>query len=195
MANGGKNLLKFVPNFTTIDLETTGRSNKSRDITEVSAVKYRNYKKVDSLSFLIKPENTILPYVVSLTGITDEMVENAPHIDDVIERIVAFIGDDIILGHNVAFDYNLVSEAIEYKRGYGLQNDMVDTLRISRLILQDIENHKLETLCRYFDVERKVGHRALEDCEQTSQVYISLKDRFVMLKEQKQKETKFYERI
>lgn len=195
MANGGKNLLKFVPNFTTIDLETTGRSNKSRDITEVSAVKYRNYKKVDSLSFLIKPENTILPYVVSLTGITDEMVENAPHIDDVIERIVAFIGDDIILGHNVAFDYNLVSEAIEYKRGYGLQNDMVDTLRISRLILQDIENHKLETLCRYFGVERKVGHRALEDCEQTSQVYIALKDRFVMLKEQKQKETKFYERI
>lgn len=195
MANGGKNLLKFVPNFTTIDLETTGRSNKSRDITEVSAVKYRNYKKVDSLSFLIKPENTILPYVVSLTGITDEMVENAPHIDDVIERIVAFIGDDIILGHNVAFDYNLVSEAIEYKRGYGLQNDMVDTLRISRLILRDIENHKLETLCRYFNVERKVGHRALEDCEQTSQVYIALKERFVMLKEQKQKETKFYERI
>lgn len=195
MANGGKNLLKFVPNFTTIDLETTGRSNKSRDITEVSAVKYRNYKKVDSLSFLIKPENTILPYVVSLTGITDEMVENAPHIDDVIERIVAFIGDDIILGHNVAFDYNLVSEAIEYKRGYGLQNDMVDTLRISRLILRDIENHKLETLCRYFNVERKVGHRALEDCEQTSQVYIALKERFVMLKEQKQKETKFYECI
>lgn len=186
MRSVGENLLKFVPNFTVIDLETTGRSNKFEDVTELSAIKYRNYKQVDAFSTLVKPNNSILPFVVELTGITEEMVADAPKIEDVIEAFVQFIDSDIILGHNVMFDFGLVYDAYFATTGLRMHNDYVDTLRVSRLLNKDSKNHKLETLCKYFNVERLVGHRGSEDCIQTAQVYIKMKDKYKALKQQHQ---------
>lgn len=193
MRSVGENLLKFVPNFTVIDLETTGRSNKFEDITELSAIKYRNYKQVDAFSTLVKPDNSILPFVVELTGITEEMVSDAPKIDQVIKQFVDFIGTDVILGHNVMFDYGLVYDAYLATVGLRMHNDYVDTLRVSRLLNKDSKNHKLETLCAYFDVERLVGHRGSEDCLQTAEVYIKMKDKYKRLRQiQKDKAPKVY---
>lgn len=181
MRKKGENLLRFYPNFTVIDMETTGRSNHFKDITEISAIRYRNYQKVASFSTLVKAENSILPYVVGLTGISDEMIQEAPRIDQVIKEFVQFIGEDIILGHNVNFDLNLIYDAFNYKTNKIIDNNYVDTLRISRLMNNDAKNHKLETLCHYFDVPRDFGHRGLVDCEQTAQIYIKMKEKYKII--------------
>lgn len=181
MRHKGENILEFVPDFTVIDLEMTGRGNDVGDITEISAIRYRNYKQVDSYSTLIHAKRTVLPFVVQLTGISDELLMGAPRIHDVIRRFVDFLGEDIILGHNVEFDLNMVDAAYEASTGLSLNHNYIDTLRISRLLNPDSENHKLETLCSYFGVVRLLGHRGLEDCEQTAQVYLKMRDKFLVL--------------
>lgn len=164
----------MIVDFTVIDAETTGRSDKADDVTEISAIKYRNGKKVDSFSTLIKAKNPILPFVVELTGITDAMLSDAPYIEDVILKLKQFIGNDVILGHDVEFDFKLIDEAYERVAGKKLSNKRVDTLKISQCLIKDSENHKLETLCQYFGIQRVNGHRALYDCDQTAQVYLNL---------------------
>lgn len=191
----GNSLLQFMGDFTVIDLETTGRSNKHYDITEISAIKYRKGKPVDSLSTLIKPDNTIIPFVVNLTGITDDMIKDSPKIGDKIVEFVNFIGDDVILGHNVEFDYALIYSAYYEKTGIKMNNDYIDTLRISRLLNKDIENHKLETLCKYFEVRRERAHRGFDDSKQTAEVYLKMYKKYYYLKNNKQNEGAFYERI
>ena len=166
--------IAVILDFTVIDAETTGRSDKADDVTEISAIKYRNGKRIDSFSTLIKAKNPILPFVVELTGINDHMLEAAPKIDDVIIKLKQFIGEDIILGHDVDFDYKLINESYERVTGNQLNNHKVDTLKIAKCLIKDSENHKLSTLCQYFGVERKNGHRALYDCHQTAQVYLEL---------------------
>lgn len=195
MKRFGNNLLQFIGDFTVIDLETTGRSNKPVDITEISAIRYRGGKPIDSMSSFVKSENTILPFVQSLTGITDDMLESAPEIHNVIEDLVAFIGNDVILGHNVNFDYGLVYDAYYEKTGNHMKNDYIDTLRISRLMNKDIQNHKLETLCQYFKIERSIGHRALEDSQQTAQVYLKMRQKYIELRNLKESGEGYYERV
>lgn len=194
----GKSLLVFNPNFTVIDMETTGRSNRYEDITEMSAIRYRNYQPVASFSTLIHSKNSILPFVVALTGITDEMIATAPSIEEQILPIIEFIGDDVILGHNVQFDYGLINGAYRALFGREMNNDFVDTLRLSRLMNKDSANHKLETLCEYFDVRRDIGHRALEDCRQTADVYIAMKKKYVALRvknNEQHKNNAFYTKV
>lgn len=164
--------------FTVIDAETTGRSDKADDVTEISAIKYRNGKKIATFSSLVRAQNTILPFVVELTGINDEMLRGAPKINDVIIKLTDFIGDDVILGHDVDFDFKLVKEAYERVTNETLNNETVDTLKISKCLIKDSENHKLSTLCHYFGVDRTNGHRALYDCQQTAQVYLALVNEF-----------------
>lgn len=171
----GNNLVYFSPNFTVIDLETTGRGNQYTEITELSAIRFRNYKPVETYSTLINPKSTILPFVENLTGINNEMVASAPSIASCIDAFVDFIGSDIIVGHNVNFDLNLVYDAYYATYGRIVGNDYFDTLRVSRILNKDISSHKLEALCEYFGINREFGHRGLVDCEQTGELYLKLK--------------------
>lgn len=177
----GTNLLTFVPDFTVIDMECTGRSDQPHDITEMSAIKYRNYKPVSSFSILVKAKNEILPYVEELTGIKDDMLVDEKPIEDVIETFSSFIGTDVVLGHNVAFDFGLINKALLLIGKDEMHNNYIDTLRLSRIINQDSKNHKLETLCSYFGIERNVGHRAEHDCLQTAQLYIQMKKKYQII--------------
>ena len=170
----GNNLLYFVPDFTVIDLETTGRKNEYPEITELSAVRYRNFKPVDSLRTLVKAQNPILPFVRTLTGINEKMLKDAPRVEAVIGDFVAFLKDDIIVGHNVNFDLNLVYDAYYAVYKKHVSNDYTDTVNLARMMVHDSENHKLETLCVYFGIERVQGHRGLPDCEQTGSLYTHL---------------------
>ena len=170
----GDKLLHFIPDFTVIDLETTGRENHYSNITELSAIKYRNYKPVEHYSVLVKPKTKMLPFVENLTGLTDEMLKDKPVVEDEIEEFVAFIGDDMVVGHNINFDFNLVYDAYYAKSNKIMLNDYTDTINLSRILNEDAESHKLENLCDYFSIEREVGHRGLADCEQTGELYIKM---------------------
>ncbi|AMC92500.1 DNA polymerase III subunit epsilon [Erysipelothrix larvae] len=173
----GNSIVEFVPDFTVIDLETTGRGMQYTQITEISAIKYRNYEPVASFSTLIRAKFPILPFVEQLTGISDTMIAGSPQIEEVIQSFVDFIDEDLIVGHNVNFDLGLVSDAYYHVTKQSIYNNYLDTLRISRILNTDSLNHKLETLCQYFGIQRDVGHRGLADCEQTGQLYVSMKEK------------------
>ena len=170
--------MRMILDFTVVDAETTGRSDKADDVTEISAIKYREGKAVASFSSLIKSKNTILPFVVELTGISNEMIADAPLIDDVIGELVDFIGDDIILGHDVNFDYGLIKEAYERVHESEFTNSKIDNLKLAQCLIKDSANHKLETLCEYFSIPREKGHRALDDCHQTAEVYLKILNKY-----------------
>lgn len=171
----GKSLFAFPSDYTVVDIETNGLSTGDCEIIEVSALKCRGYEVTDTFSSLIKPTEPISWFITNLTGITNEMVENAPSAADVLGRFYDFVGKDIIVGHNVNFDVNFLYDKLWLHNGLVLDNDFVDTLRLARKALPYISNHKQTTIAEYYGISTHGAHRALRDCEICNQCYINLK--------------------
>ena len=171
----GNSLIRKLDDYTVLDIETTSLDSFSGEIVEISAIKVRNRKEVDSFSKLIKTKNEIGYFTTRLTGITNEMVEKqGSELVDVLQEFKNFLDNDIIVGHNVNFDINFIYDNMEENLNEYLSNDFVDTLRISRKVLPNLRHHKLDDLIRYFNLTRRNEHRALNDCILTNQVYINL---------------------
>ena len=162
-----------ITDYTCFDLETTGFGN-SAEIIEIGAVKVRNNEIVDEFNELIKPLNSI-PYAITLlTGITQEDVENCRGISEVLPEFLDFIGDDILVGHNIAsFDIPQIRRAVsaELKRDFSVK--YIDTVYMSKSI-QDLDNHKLQTMLDYYGIQNERAHRAFQDCEATTKLLKSL---------------------
>lgn len=161
--------------YTVVDLETTGLSPARDSIIEFAAVKIRDGLVVDQYSTLINPEAPICREVTILTGITDEMLQDAPLIEAVLPECIQFIGQDIIIGHNISFDLSFLRPAA-HALGLPLDNDYVDTLQLSRRLCPELENHKLCTLQQHFGVENPDAHRALSDGLCTHGCYQKLRE-------------------
>lgn len=171
----GSSLLEFPSDYTVIDLETTGTNPQWDDIIELAALRVRDGVCVDTFSQLVKPPHTIPAMITALTGITNEAVANAPAIHEVIGDFLSFIGNDIIVGHNVHFDVNFTYDAAVKNLGRAVSNPMVDTLRLSRRLLPELERHTLEAVAQALDVNQAGAHRSLVDCETTAAVLNALK--------------------
>ena len=102
-------------------------------------------------------------------------------IDIVLNDFLTFLGDDIIIGHNVNFDINFIYDNLKDKLGLYLTNDFVDTLRLSRILLSFLPRHRLDDLISYFNLEERSEHRALNDCILTNQVYLKLCDMLIKM--------------
>ena len=124
---------------------------------------------------MVKPLEPIPQFVEKLTGITNEMVEIAPLLNDILPQYIEFLGCDILVGHNVTFDIRFLSKAVQRLNGDVLHNDYVDTLRISRKLISDVDNHKLATIANYFDIKPHGEHRGLDDCGTTNEIFMKLK--------------------
>lgn len=157
--------------YIVLDIETTGFSYCDDDIIEVSAIRVRNNIILDEFSELICIDDELPDFIIELTGITDEMLKGKDKVDNVLSRLIGFIGEDIIIGHNISFDLNFIKE----KNKKPLLNKYIDTLGLSRRIIKDINNHKLDTLAAYYGIKRDL-HRSLKDCVVTYQVYNNLID-------------------
>ena len=172
----GNSLIDFPKDYIIFDLETTGLDPDFNEIIEIGAIKYRNMEPIEQFHSFIKPDNVIDDFITELTGITNDMVKNAPKINYVLPLFINFISDDILIGHNVNFDINFVyDEMLRYEFGY-LNNNFVDTLRMSRKLLPDLRHHRLNDLAEYFDIDTNGHHRAMKDVEITNKVYIKLKE-------------------
>ena len=167
-------LLRFVDNYTVIDIETTGHSLYYDYIIELSAAKYRNNELYDTFTTLINCGKNINQFIVELTGISNKMISIAPRFSEVVDDFFDFIGDDYLVGHNVSFDINFINLEASKENNRSLENYFVDTLRLSRRLLKNIENHKLTTVAKHFGIDRTI-HRGLVDCEVTHRVYQAFK--------------------
>lgn len=170
----GTSLLTFPESYVVIDIETTGLDPRFDEIIELAGIKYSNGVETERFQTLVNAE--VDDFITELTGITNEMLKDAPEISNVLPRFLAFVGDNPIVGHNVNFDINFIYDNAEYLGLEPFSNDFIDTMRISRRLYKDMENHKLSTLIAYLGVGDIVEHRALSDCISTQQCLAKMKD-------------------
>ena len=173
---GGANLYSLPTSFIAVDTETTGLDFELCNIIEIGAVKVDNGEIIDSFKTLIKVDEKLPPFIVHLTGITDEMLADAPSLNEVMTDFDAFVGDSILLAHNAAFDMNFLYTAYERALGKPLRNDYVDTLRVARRALPQLQHRTLPDLCEVFEVVNEGEHRAYGDALATMQCYLRMRD-------------------
>lgn len=166
----GKSLIKIPSRFVVFDIETTGLNPATDEIIEISAIKVIDNVIEDTFSYLIKPNNEIPYFITELTKITNEMVENALSIEEVLPRFIDFIEDEILVGHNVNFDINFIYDNLIKLGKEPLKNDFVDTLRLSRKLLPNLNHHRLSDITNYYKINNKGSHRAMRDTEMTLEV-------------------------
>lgn len=164
--------------FCVLDLETTGGSPASCQITEIGAVKYRGGELLGTFQTLVDPGLPIPPSITVLTGITQAMVIDAPRIDSALPSFLEFIGDAVIVGHNVRFDLSFLNAAAT-RLGYGrLENESTDTAALARrLVRSEVRNLRLRSLAAHFRSPTTPNHRALEDARATAHVLHALLER------------------
>lgn len=163
--------------FVAVDIETTGLSPEQDKIIEIGALKIVNGKVTDEFSKLINPKIPISDKIASLTGITDELLINAPNVDEVLDDFLKFSGNNPVLGHNIIFDYSFLKVnynnlGILYER-YGM-----DTLKLSRNLHSELESKSLGNMCKYYGINNEHAHRAFDDAKATYELYVKLKNNF-----------------
>lgn len=171
----GKNLLSVPSDYVVIDLETTGLDPQYNEIIEVAGLHFIDGIEQGRFHSLVKPQEEIDEFITELTGISNSMVSDAPQIETILPEFLNFIGNSIVIGHNVNFDINFLYDYAEELSLPSVSNDFVDTLRLSRFLYKDIKNHKLQTLITYLGVAEKLDHRALSDCSCTQKCYAIMK--------------------
>ncbi len=164
--------------FCVLDLETTGLSPDTEGITEIGAVRYEHGIETGRFQTLVNPDAPIPPRVIVITGITQAMVVDAPKIGEALPSFLEFIGDAVIVGHNVRFDMSFLNAA-SIRLGYGrLSNRSVDTLRLAqRLVHRELRSYKLSSLAAHFGSPTRPNHRALDDSLATAHVFWALLER------------------
>ena len=164
----------YPKDYVVIDMEMTCLSAKLNKVIEIGAVRVRDGKMTDTLEMFVNPGCLIPEKITKLTGITDDMVAKGLSEDEAMEQLLLFIGEDVIVGQNVNFDYSFLKQwEVNHKRK--IQRMGCDTLKIARRLLPSDQSKKLENLCAYFQIERVRAHRALDDAIETGLVFERLK--------------------
>ena len=131
---------------------------------------------VATFSSLVRPHESVNYFVEGLTGITDDMVWSADLPKSVLPEFYAFLGDDVLMGHNVNYDVNVLYDNFMRYLELPLVNDFVDVLRLSKQLLPDLPCHKQTYIAEYFGIDTTGAHRALTDCEICHQNYLKLRE-------------------
>jgi DNA polymerase III subunit epsilon len=164
--------------FCVLDLETTGGSAAESAITEVGAVKVRLGEVVGTFHTLVDPGEPVPAFIRLLTGITDELLIDAPPIETVLPSLLEFVRGTVLVAHNARFDVSFINAALARGSYPPLDNRVVDTAILARKILAgEVPNHKLSTLARHLRCARTPTHRAYDDALATVEVLHCLIER------------------
>lgn len=162
--------------YVVVDLETTGLDPKYDDIIEISAIKFRNGIELDSFNQLVSIDYCVPYYITDLTGITDDMLRGCPHIEEAIKDFYNFIGEDIIIGHNINFDVHFLAHALKLYMSKDFTNQYVDTMRIARKLFPSFEHHRLSDIAAHYSISYEGAHRSKVDCDITNACYRCMRD-------------------
>lgn len=169
--------------FVVLDLETTGASpNVGAGITEIGAVKVRGGEVIGIFESFINPGESIPAYITALTGITDEMVLDAPTIEKVLPALFEFLGHEdasVLVAHNAPFDLGFLKAAAKSHEYPWPKYQVLDTVKLARHLLtrDEVPDCKLSTLAQFFDTPIQPTHRALDDAQSTVAVLHGLFER------------------
>ncbi|MEG0366981.1 MAG: exonuclease domain-containing protein [Coprobacillus sp.] len=170
----GQYTKKVIQDYCVLDLETTGLSPQDDMIIEVGILKIRNGEIVDKYVQLINPQREISYFITKLTGITNQMVMYMPPIYAIKYEVLDFIGNDIIIGHNTAFDLSFIA----HKFDIDIENEYMDTVQFSRKIYPKMKHHRLTDMVEFLHLSNN-EHRAIADCIATHELYEHLKNEII----------------
>lgn len=175
--NAAKIKKKKKEGYIVVDLETTGLKSETDEIIELAGIRIIDHQIKEEISLLVRPEQAIPEEITKLTGITPDMIEKDGHpLEEALEKFLDFIGDSTIISHNLNFDRAFLNAACKKAGKEKLRNAGRDTLSIARRTIDDIENYKLTTLAKYFELPKEESHRALPDSRTTYRLYEKLKE-------------------
>ena len=163
----------MLKSYIAFDLETTGLSPQEHEIIEIGALKVREGKVVDRFMEFVHPDKPITPMIINITHITNDMVAGARSCPEVIHDFLSFCEDDVLIGHNVMFDYSFV-KCSAVREGLTFEKMGIDTLKIARKVHKDFESKSLGALCDYYHIENPAAHRAYYDALATAKLYQTL---------------------
>lgn len=167
----------MLKSYVVVDVETTGLNPKENRIIEIGAIRVVEGKIDKEFETFVNPGIHIPERITEVTGIYDDMVKDAPYIEEVIKKFVEFAGDYTLVGHNLIFDYSfLKANATNYNLKFEKQG--IDTLKLARVYLKDLESRKLDYLCQCFGISDENHHRALNDAKATKDLYEIICNRF-----------------
>lgn len=159
--------------FVIFDLETTGLSPATCGITQIGALKYCNGEIIDRFETFVNPDMPIPEKITKLTGITDDMVKDAPCQKDAVEAFLEYAGDHMLVAHNAPFDIGFVRKVSDdYKIKFN--NSYLDTVSMSRYLNTDISKHTLDSLARYFSLGDFNHHSAEADTDMLAKIFEQL---------------------
>ncbi len=167
--------------YCVLDLETTGFSFRTEKITEIGIMKVKNHEVIDEFSTFVNPQKPIPQRVVEVTNITDEMVKDAPTIEEVLPKVLEFVGDSVLVAHNADFDIGFLKHNCA-ELGLKLGNTYLDTLRLAKDLFPEYKKYKLGIIAENLGIKVEVAHRALDDVDTTVKVFNVM---LGMLKEKK----------
>lgn len=175
----GKSLISLPSDYVAIDTETTGLDPQWDSLIEIAAVRVKDGQIASSFSSLVNPGYCVDGFVTELTGITNEMLQDAPAQDEVIPQFMEFIGGSVLLAHNASFDINFLYDAAEQTGNSPLSNSFVDTLRIARKVFPELQHHRLSDITAACGVDQIESHRAEADARATVQCYEIMRSRIL----------------
>jgi DNA polymerase III epsilon subunit family exonuclease len=161
--------------FVVVDVEATGAKTPPNRLIELGAYRIRGGCIVDKFHSLVNPEIPIPRFVMSLTGISNDMVKDAPVFADVAPKWLDFVSDSVLIAHNAPFDTSFLNHEISrVYPGHRMVNPHLCTVRLSRRALPDISNHRLETIASHFSIPIASRHRAGSDALATAEIFLLL---------------------
>ena len=167
-----KYVRKIIDYYCVLDLETTGLSPNYDSIIEIGIIKVKENKIVDKYNSLINPGFLINEYITSITGITNEMLKGKPKIIDLKKEVLNFIGNDVLVGHNISFDVSFLQKGFNEE----LKNEYIDTLQFCRKLFKELSHHRLTDMSNYLEISRN-EHRSMSDCLCTKELYDCIKEK------------------
>ena len=164
--------------FCVVDLETTGGSPAAAEITEVGACKVQAGEVVGTFQTLVRPSAPVPAFIRLLTGISDELLADAPPVEAVLPSFLEFSKGTVLVAHNARFDVGFLNAALRHTDRDRLANKVIDTANLARKILSgEVPNNRLATLARYLRCAHQPCHRAFPDVLATIDVLHHLIER------------------
>lgn len=156
--------------YAIIDLESSGNKYQPEAIMEIAIYKFDGENIVDKLISLINPEQSIDFFVKKLTGITNQMVKNAPKFHEISQKIIEITTETFLVGHNISYDYNILKKTLLHL-GYCFENKTIDTLFLSKIFFPNEKKYSLKQLCKILKIPLIQNHRAYSDAFATLELF------------------------
>ena len=157
--------------FTAFDTETSSITPSTGRIIEIGAVKFTKNKIISSWNMIFNPHQILSPFIVNLTHISQQMVDESDVIDLHLKDFIEFTENSIIVAHNAQFDMNFLNSECEKCSLPPVKNKVADTLKLSRLLFSDFASHKLDFLADQFMIDKGSSHRALDDAKTCMELF------------------------